>query len=621
MFNAQTAKPPISERTEAQRSSSPVTSEPAATDDSESPESEGAMTDDDDEHLSLEELAKAAKHVQKLLKRITMLQKTYDSSHQSKVHKKRRVHKIYQRFCRKWESNIVVVPANPPVAPDPLKQMSGPFLQKGVSTLGSTEPITGDAATDMIQASRHDPSTTARSGDVLFDELNDPHKYENYLDPNEWSMNSTDPEYLVWPSEQVSQPQENFFNTAAPLIRHPHVFNGGPSSSESSYTLPSAEDRMYSHQYTRQLSVSPPPFSKASHATISTFDFAPEAVDMSNVANDWEAIFPNHAIMEDSSATIQQEPSTTTPTVPDSGTLLKSDPQPGLRSQILDTSNQPSHPDTVAGSQPYPEAHEQVLQQFMYPPSTWVIGGLQSPKHFFHHTLPPPPLVSPQSTQSNSDIARAIPTSRKQRNCRSRKKRNRDGSIMRDLSSASSCGPIIEHIRSAPPSELRRSSAFPSLAALPLTSDINEPSNDQQTQGEKALPLTDTLSTMTLPDASLHLDYCPHPIYAQRPPATTLLPPSTVTGFPSSSTSHWRQSPSTANSVHAQHYPQIYDAQEEHITGKTQSHRMSPSQAAAMATAAAAGPAGYHEDQKVLWAGSKGKERICPRGSIALMQV
>ncbi|KAL6169157.1 hypothetical protein ACJQWK_05514 [Exserohilum turcicum] len=36
-----------------------------------------------------------------------------------------------------------------------------------------------------------------------------------------------------------------------------------PSSSESSYTTPPAEDRMFSHQYTRQLSTSPPPFSVA----------------------------------------------------------------------------------------------------------------------------------------------------------------------------------------------------------------------------------------------------------------------------------------------------------------------------------------------------------------------
>lgn len=40
-----------------------------------------------------------------------------------------------------------------------------------------------------------------------------------------------------------------------------------PSSSESSYTTPPAEDRMFSHQYTRQLSTSPPPFSVASYSS------------------------------------------------------------------------------------------------------------------------------------------------------------------------------------------------------------------------------------------------------------------------------------------------------------------------------------------------------------------
>jgi hypothetical protein len=41
-----------------------------------------------------------------------------------------------------------------------------------------------------------------------------------------------------------------------------------PSSSESSYTTPSAEDRMFSHQYTRQLSTSPPSFSVASYLSV-----------------------------------------------------------------------------------------------------------------------------------------------------------------------------------------------------------------------------------------------------------------------------------------------------------------------------------------------------------------
>jgi hypothetical protein len=50
-----------------------------------------------------------------------------------------------------------------------------------------------------------------------------------------------------------------------------------PSSSESSYSTPPAEDRMFSHQYTRQLSTSPPPFSVQSYSTYP----APDAVTYS----------------------------------------------------------------------------------------------------------------------------------------------------------------------------------------------------------------------------------------------------------------------------------------------------------------------------------------------------
>ena len=46
--------------------------------------------------------------------------------------------------------------------------------------------------------------------------------------------------------------------------RSPHQEFPSLSSSESSFTTPPAEDRVFSHQYTRQLSTSPPPFSVAS---------------------------------------------------------------------------------------------------------------------------------------------------------------------------------------------------------------------------------------------------------------------------------------------------------------------------------------------------------------------
>lgn len=49
--------------------------------------------------------------------------------------------------------------------------------------------------------------------------------------------------------------------------RSPRQGFPSPPSSDSSYTTPPAEDRMFSHQYTRQLSTSPPPFSVASYSS------------------------------------------------------------------------------------------------------------------------------------------------------------------------------------------------------------------------------------------------------------------------------------------------------------------------------------------------------------------
>lgn len=60
-----------------------------------------------------------------------------------------------------------------------------------------------------------------------------------------------------------------------PPQRSPRQEFPSPSSSESSYTTPPAEDRMFSHQSYRQLSTSPPPFSVASYSSAYP---APDAV-------------------------------------------------------------------------------------------------------------------------------------------------------------------------------------------------------------------------------------------------------------------------------------------------------------------------------------------------------
>ncbi|KAI4622313.1 hypothetical protein J4E83_005055 [Alternaria metachromatica] len=82
-----------------------ITIDLSTADDSDTSDSDATMSgDDNEEQISTEELAKAADHVKKLLKRITMLQKSFGVD--KKKYRKRHVHKMYQRFCRKFESGI-----------------------------------------------------------------------------------------------------------------------------------------------------------------------------------------------------------------------------------------------------------------------------------------------------------------------------------------------------------------------------------------------------------------------------------------------------------------------------------------------------------------------------------
>jgi len=95
--------PPLEKPSKPQKDT--ITIDLSTADDSDASDSDATMSgDDNEEQISTEELAKAADHVKKLLKRITMLQKSFDVD--KKKHQKRRVHKMYQRFCRKFESGI-----------------------------------------------------------------------------------------------------------------------------------------------------------------------------------------------------------------------------------------------------------------------------------------------------------------------------------------------------------------------------------------------------------------------------------------------------------------------------------------------------------------------------------
>lgn len=118
--------PPLEKPSKPQKDT--ITIDLSTASDSDTSDSDATMSgDDNEEHISTEELAKAADHVKKLLKRITTLQKSFDVD--KKKHRKRHVHKMFQRFCRKFESGIKL-----PSAGDPPK--FAPFIDFGLNDSG-----------------------------------------------------------------------------------------------------------------------------------------------------------------------------------------------------------------------------------------------------------------------------------------------------------------------------------------------------------------------------------------------------------------------------------------------------------------------------------------------------
>tara|TARA_R110002003_G_scaffold124_3_gene11199 strand:- start:26276 stop:29233 length:2958 start_codon:yes stop_codon:yes gene_type:complete len=119
MFGAPPANAPAEKTVDNEEPTTNILNIDLSAPDSDTSDSDATATDDDEgEDLSLEDLVKAAKHAQKLLKRITVLQKSFDGTQKSKVHKKKRVHKMYMRFRKNWEEHLVPF-SNPPPPPPP----------------------------------------------------------------------------------------------------------------------------------------------------------------------------------------------------------------------------------------------------------------------------------------------------------------------------------------------------------------------------------------------------------------------------------------------------------------------------------------------------------------------
>jgi hypothetical protein len=74
------------------------------TDDSETSKSDDGITEDGDTSLTIDELAKCAKHVQKLLGKIVSLQQELEVAPSASRYPRKRMRNTYRRFCRKFDS-------------------------------------------------------------------------------------------------------------------------------------------------------------------------------------------------------------------------------------------------------------------------------------------------------------------------------------------------------------------------------------------------------------------------------------------------------------------------------------------------------------------------------------
>lgn len=116
----------------------------------------------------------------------------------------------------------------------------------------------------------------------------------------------------------------------------------------------------------------------------------------------------------------------------------------------------------------------------------------------------------------------------------------------KDTSPGSSATPASSSPRHLPPTTGEKVGDFrPPFAGA---SSVTQPSN-YGFQGESDLDPHQVPSSSGMPVQQPSYPY-PHPIETQWPPTNSFLPSSTVAESPSSSTSYWRQSPSTANSAY-----------------------------------------------------------------------
>jgi hypothetical protein len=119
------------------------------TDVSETSGSDGTMTDDENEHISVDQLAQCAGHVQQLLKCITALQQSCENANAtaSRSYPKNKVNKLYRRFCRRFESEMAVLKSEAEVSTTMLPESLPPSKE-------STDIMSKDQRPEMAPTQR-----------------------------------------------------------------------------------------------------------------------------------------------------------------------------------------------------------------------------------------------------------------------------------------------------------------------------------------------------------------------------------------------------------------------------------------------------------------------------------
>ncbi|PSN60006.1 hypothetical protein BS50DRAFT_217244 [Corynespora cassiicola Philippines] len=165
----------IQAKMDANFKSTPSAERDPPTDDSDSSDSDEIMSDDE-EHMALDEISKCARHVQKLLNQINVLQRSPSDRQDSR----RRIRKLYRRFCRRFESDLATSGTKstpdslplPAFAPPPRVLRPAPTITIAPQKQGSMETETSPDPSEISRP--EDPSGHSRKSSITVSNQNSP---------------------------------------------------------------------------------------------------------------------------------------------------------------------------------------------------------------------------------------------------------------------------------------------------------------------------------------------------------------------------------------------------------------------------------------------------------------